>query len=385
KPRLRLSKIFSFVLIGVAMIAIFGNPLWESKPYEPIRLTGDHTTIAKSWLSFAQHFSINYVQRHHSLVDPWEVWVDITKSAFGNANTVVTAILNNPKEFLRHVFYNVYRYTPTLMQLLLIKPNPSCWRPLDTVMRLFYVLFLGALGICLVVARRRIVRTIDYTLLKHLGVVLLLVSAASMLSAFVVYPREHYLILQLTIIIILIAYFASHAFNKNVCMQRPGVVKAFATGLCIVLLTPYPIVEHPSGVGYSFGLMPKKITTQRMHHDWQGNLKTLEFIKLLRIRDKVNLLTAEGKFDIYVGDNYTSLMGVGTNESFTAFMKQHEINMVLATGLLKQSIRFEASERKEFLDNPNAAGFLKLEVPFTKRSLFLRRELFSGAHSMESK
>lgn len=329
-----LLKIFIFVLITIALFYIFGNPLSGSR----------------SWDAFCQHFSVNYVEWNNSSINPWTNAKQITRTVFGENNTIIGAAASNPKEFFRHFLYNSSNYVRNSIEALFINADVFLGiEELNKLIKYLEFLCLIVIGIYLFKKRPQLPKKIDYLS------IFLVLYIPTMLSSLLIYPRGHYLLIQGVMAIIILADFISNAVTAGTDIKRVKIPTSLLLGMLIFVLTPN-----------------LSACRETMGRKMLPNLETIKFIQSLNITDKINMLEAEGGYNIYLGDNFKRITEYDKKESFNKFILDREINMIVLSERLKNDTRFfNDKEFKYFLKRPQALGFRKLEIYNTGRYLFV--------------
>ena len=60
--------------------------------------------------AFYQHYAFNLRIQHKLDVDAWLGWEDLAKSTFGNCNSMLCVIINQPKIFILNTLFNIKNY-----------------------------------------------------------------------------------------------------------------------------------------------------------------------------------------------------------------------------------------------------------------------------------
>ena len=171
-------------------------------------------------------------------------------------------------------------------------------------------------------------------------------------SAIIIYPRDHYLLLPGLLIAVTIASFVAKQTSGK---EQPNYKRLLIYSLLVISLTPC-IADRTS---------PKR-----------ENLETILFLKTLRIEKRVNVLEAEGGYGIYVGDNYHRVGEYEKNTGFNEFLGDRDIGMIVVTDYLQNDTRFRNDKEWEFfLSHYSSMGYERIDVPNTERKLIVRSNL----------
>jgi hypothetical protein len=330
------------VVLTVILITQLGLPI------------GSHR---RNMLAFSQHFSINWVQWTHSNLSPWLDWESIIRRNFGDVKSVLAAALNNPIVFLRHIANNVIHITKPFLTLYFLHAVlllPSRYRRVEA-----FVL-MATLGFTSVWWRRELISGLraripqQHFLLFVAGCLLV----PSFLAVILIYPREHYLLPICVLAIIVASVLLSD--RESITSLSFKYMLALAT--LIVMLTPAlpPMLATPEG---------------------QPNVRTINALESLRIKQTVNILEAEGGFSYYLLDNfhYVQAWEKTANEDFNTFRVRRNINMVILTDKLKAYSGLRKDQNwLGFIDNPESFGFTVLPLAGTNRVILVERQLLSN-------
>jgi len=347
---------FSFSAIVFLQLYFFGNPLH-----------GD-----RSWLAFGMNFSRNFVRWHNLSINPWSNWEQITKSVFGDANSIISAATSNSKEFFRHILYNAVGYIKNLIDMPLSALQNLIPVILNKLIRRTELLFIIIIIIHLLRKRHDIKKISDNKVIRHFLLIFVVISIPVMLTALIMTPNYHYLTIQAVIFIIFFSYLISKSITSYTEKKQTRLLTSFLLGVLIFLLTPNRFN------GWDIMPMPKmegKIGLQMKQQD----LKTIKFIRALNITEKVNMLEAARGYFVYLGDNYKMITESEKKEKFDNFILNNKVNMIVSDKTLEQDTRFiDDSEFKSFLEKPDRLGFTKIKIPNTEKYLFVKNILLKN-------
>jgi hypothetical protein len=201
------------------------------------------------------------------------------------------------------------------------------------------------------------------------------------LSCLIIYPRDHYIFVSGTLLLAVLAILS------DPLKDRQGRWPMFVTALCAAtgIIT----------IGVIFGSL---LGTVRRP---QPNLEEIQFIKTLDITADVRLLSGKFGYTTYIAEDWgepCSILGCGSWEAvldsdksaedpndpgksvpFDSFRRNKKINMILVTDDLLNDSRFRNdAEWREFLANPENAGFVKLVLPDSKRALYVDKTILGS-------
>lgn len=331
QKKLHVTGLTVYTLISMVLLGVLGLPL-----------SGNRDMVA-----FGQHFSRNWVSWTGSDLNPWTNWKDIVFQNFGAAPSVLEAFVNNPSVFLKHVTYNMWGLRNSFRLVVpVIFPTDK--------------LSIGVAGLSFISLCLAYISNITRNFLEQRGLFTLiwLFLLPGVISAVVIYPREHYLLLPCVLTVVSMAILLGGRTLEQETSEPQAIQvnykQLLLLGSFIIALTPY------------FG----QVNTRRI------NLDTIRFIQSLRIEGPVNLLEAEGGYYVYLGNNFHRVAEYSKDVNFDRFLQMRNINMIVVSNTLLKDTRFRDDiEWYRFLAEYPSYGFLQMDIPHTERKLFVRAEL----------
>jgi hypothetical protein len=171
---------------------------------------------AKGFTAFGQHFALRAVAYQGSGTNPWVNWNRITQQAFPGAGSVVSAFIINPRELARFLFENAAGTFRAAISTYLMPITP--WRGFSRITLLVVYVTLGyqvLRGCRLRLSRARAFSELDK--MTVFGILTFIVPVA--VSCIIVYPRSHYLVILVFLVLMLICtlpgllILEEHPFN----------------------------------------------------------------------------------------------------------------------------------------------------------------------------
>ena len=346
RPKSDLPKILLLLLLTLTVFSVFGNPL-----------SGD-----RSWVTFGHHFAVNYKKWHNLPIKPWYDYPEVASRVFGAANNIAGAAVSNSREFLRHISTNAAGYFAHSLHMLFADSLQALLRLPRWLLRGIELLLFGIAAAYLFKNRLKILKGPNRTRTKQLLIFGAILVAPALLSGILIYPNKRYFLVQGAMIIILFSYAVSSVMANKVRVKRAKLLLALLLGALILFLTP-----SMDRVGSAM------LGGMRVRRGKLPNVKTIRFIRELNIGEEVNILGAGGGHDIYIGNNYQRVTGYEKETSFNKLMGDYEIGMIVLSKKLRGLARFTRdSVFEDFVNDPRPWGFVKMEIPGTKRLLFIR-------------
>lgn len=278
----------------------------------------------RSFFAFSQHFSLNWVSWNHSLLSPWTNYDIIMQENFGDAGSIISAFLSNPLLFIKHILENVVSIGKVSSEVLKHSFILSAWEVFA---------FIGLI----VFASRKY--TFDKTIIP---IILLLIP--SFISLILIYPRKHYLFIVFVLLFCILLILFKKQTKDKIQHWIPIIV---------VLFFVFPQAS------------------QLVDQNTQPYLTTINFLKSLEIKEEVNLLEADGGYNIYLGENFKRVAEYDKDCEFDKFLKKRNINMIVVSGKLLNFNAFkEDPQWIAFLNNPHP--FKVYKIPSANRYLFVK-------------
>lgn len=334
------------LLLPTVLIGLFGSPLNGSR----------------SQGAFCQHFALNWTHWTNSTIDPWIHCDQISELNFGRADTIPQMAMANFPAFARHLLTNITTIKTSLFNTFVLHVNfiiPS--RSPYTDMLEGYIVFVAALLFISIYGYYhrydilRNARTHTFLLLTCL-----IFALPFLVSVVLIYPRDHY---TLTLGILALIIVAVMLFKKD-GSTTPISVQSIAAFICVL-----------------FVITPSFAQSWRYeHHTPQNNtnLNTILFIKSLGIHQETTILESDGGYIYFLDRNFHWVPGYTKAVGFNQLMRTDAIDMIVVGPKLITDSRFtDDQEWQAFLNNYQAQGFKRVEIPNSGRILFLANHVSS--------
>ena len=184
--------------------------------------------------AFYQHYAFNLRIQHKLDVDAWLGWEDLAKSTFGNCNSMLCVIINQPKIFILNTLFNIKNYIAFtfvsvgsyLFPLVLFHSNKIK----------FLIVFSSYIGLILLLINKTTRNKIKTQFSHYIFYILFLLVFISptILSCVFVFPREHYIYLQMLFFVLIIISILNPLLPEKIN------VKAILLGLFLICLCVCP-------------------------------------------------------------------------------------------------------------------------------------------------
>lgn len=309
----------------------------------------------RSGMAFAQHFTYNIVLQNNLPFDFWIVWPDICREYFGQATSFSGAWKANQTAVAGHMAANFKAY----LQLLAARPAeavfPSLlWRVTPVLQQL---LLIGLLLYGYLVLRRKAAEPLPGGSIK-VALVLLLLAAPAAMASILIFPREHYFMLQLPFFLFLVAlpFTGVHYTGKKV-----GLVL-----LLLILLLP---VLAPKAQKFSYF---------HLWHHTEGTPNNLAFRKLSQLKgsDRLVIMDNEGGMaKLIKGAVWVRGFEKDLERGFYDFLAATDPDIIYVTPALQRDKRYMLDGQwMIFSQSPQSFGYKKVPLPPSSNFYLLVRD-----------
>jgi len=325
--RFRVSALLAILAISAILLSVFGLPFGGG---------------GRSLMAFGQHFALHWVEREQSPLSPWTQWEEIIKANFGDATGLLSLIMANPREFGLHIAANLRRLFIPL----------GAW-PRGVFFGIA-TLLLGCRALITLSKRRDHVGQHHALNTWRTLLVMSCLIAPTIASVTLVYPRRHYVLLIVAVLVVV--------YCSVLLPQRRWQVCRWEIVLCSVLLLAF-FVRPPNAKRYL-----------------QSNLAVINAIRELEVDTPVRILEADGGYAFYTGPNYTRVSETAKDCGFREFCTREGVNMIVVSKLLSSDPRFSGDpEWGSFCQDLQQHGFENVPVHSQERSLFVKSTLLASS------
>lgn len=301
----------------------------------------------RSWEAFEQHYELRFATADD---DPWQIDADVVGRDFPGAQSIPAAAMANPSALGQHMARNAVTL-PISAGGHFVGLGGD-----DSPQNFIGVLAAGIWILALVGSLIRPRRPLGNFLRGELtaireesarlpATVTLVLLGASLISALIIYPRPHYLVI-LVATGIAFTGVAIDRLGKVAWIQWVPSFLTMGIGVATLLFSIFALVTQPGSKTYASALriMNESDTSWR-------------------------LLTPERPISIFL-DRGTQVLEV--DQDFTSFadlLNQEDINAVFDGILLRQASWSGLKDFQEFLDDPGSFGFRSISPgsPFLVR------------------
>jgi len=313
---------------------------------------------SRSGMAFGQHFAYNIILQKNLPYDFWIVWPDIYKEYFGQATGFFGALSANKKAVMEHLLQNFNRYTDILLHRPAEAVFPSLVWGMPPGMQQLLLIALLIYGYIFV--RRRVASPIPPEARK-LAVIFFLLALPSFLASFIVFPREHYFLLQLPFLLWMVAMPFVQVTN---ILFRPVAGNFLMPVLVIVLAI--------------FSPTAKKFEYFHLWHFTEGtpNSDAYRLIQPLKGTKRLVIMENEGGLAKLVkGAQWVRGFEKTIDQGFYDFMADKDPDIIYVTPALSRDLRYSLDGQwMVFSQSPYSFGYTKVALPPSTNYYLLVRD-----------
>lgn len=306
--------------------------------------------------ALVQHMAYNYNTKHQIDEDFW-LTGNVTLMSVANTDCegLYPCMWANKDLLIEHGLQNTVKYfdyTANFLADILIPKSVFGWQGWT---RLLFVFLL--------VAHVLFYKQVDFSRLKAYRdelVLLAILIFPAVFSSFVIYPRTHYIILQLPFFFMLILVPFT-GFKKSLNERWYDKLKFVSIAILLAFLL------KPNGQRFDHHDLFRKNKSLR-------NVKTIEMLKRLNIKEDVYLLENDGGMNRVLSPNYHWVLAAQKDTTYNSWVEKKKVNMIYVTQHLLRDVRYSKdNEWNEFIAQP--LGFRRYNVNEFGEYLLIKKDL----------
>ncbi|MEZ5022958.1 MAG: hypothetical protein R2728_06790 [Chitinophagales bacterium] len=327
--------VIAFLLVAIVLHLGLGNPLL-------MKIDGHNRSI----IAFGEHFAYNYSKWTNTDLYTWLAWEEIYKSNFGNADGIVAAMQANAGMFWKHIFTNTKGFFTELFSLITSLIIPF---KLGVKAKVIIGILISLTALASIISNFKKVLQLELMFL-------FLISIPTLISCILVYPRNHYLVLLIPLIAMLL--ITSTDFIK----EQKSTVTIASSFLLIAM--------------FSF-LTPRasdfKYFEMRKDEGVLNNQMAVELFKSVQLPQTVSMLSNEGDFSEFAKKKIQWIVPSSKKDTdFIAFLNSEEPDVIYLTQSIFKNPYYANDESwLTFLNNYENYGYEKLLLDSDIREYFL--------------
>ncbi len=341
---------FSFSILLIVFLGMF--LIWKSPT----------TNTGRMYFALGQHYKFNTMLWNHQERKEFLHWEETFKAQFGDSKTFLEMYKNNPKETIKHVSFNIQHYIHQTFEFI-----PELFLP-KVIFKFNYLIkwlliILVYIGLVFIVGWNNYWRYFKIVFSEHFVSIFIALAFAlpSVMASFVIYPREHYFIMQLVFIVYLLYLLFMPIFKDFKVRQN---IQVFTTlGLFILLVFISSNVQ--SYTRYNNFYTYKK----------PNYLPYIQTIRAMDIDTTVNFLSFE-ILPVYLGKNFKGHAFFSKQPFYDSLIVAQQINMMYISDVIIEDKRNKVdSSFNYFMNNYKILGWKKFQLKDKWGYLIYKNEL----------
>lgn len=323
-----------FVLTSVLLHIIFRFP------------SNFYNGYPRNLAAFYQHYMVNMFYLNKATEYDWIYWKDAHKAIFTNSNSIFDIILHYPHEFFTHVGLNLKNYILEIFGKNICVIFPFLLGKNKLFLSGSLLVFAGSVSLLF---NKHIRREFKVILQNHAFFLVMLAiwGIPTIISSIVIFPREHYIMLNYFLFIIPLCLLLTLITNRLKALRS----LKYMAGLAMILI---PLLS--SAKNYQFFLTDQKKNNM-------CSRKALEHIKNKHLNEHVQY-TFFADIHCFVGFLPNNIKEINTifdktkDVPFTAILEYHKPDFILVNNCINYSPSLiNDAAWQDFIKNPYAYGY----------------------------
>lgn len=323
-----------FVLTSVLLHIIFRFP------------SNFYNGYPRNLAAFYQHYMVNMFYLNKATEYDWIYWKDAHKAIFTNSNSIFDIILHYPHEFFTHVGLNLKNYILEIFGKNICVIFPFLLGKNKLFLSGSLLVFAGSVSLLF---NKHIRREFKVILQNHAFFLVMLAiwGIPTIISSIVIFPREHYIMLNYFLFIIPLCLLLTLIANRLKALRS----LKYMAGLAMILI---PLLS--SAKNYQFFLTDQKKNNM-------CSRKALEHIKNKHLNEHVQY-TFFADIHCFVGFLPNNIKEINTifdktkDVPFTAILEYHKPDFILVNNCINYSPSLiNDAAWQDFIKNPYAYGY----------------------------
>jgi hypothetical protein len=327
---------FPFIMVMLMFVFVFKFPADTFKG------------INRTYIAFCQHYVIKGIAAKELDNNIFYDWIAYCKSVFPNCKSFIDILQHYPLLVIKEVFENTKFFILFIFTTLtdLIYPYYLFQSKKIRLLSYFLILILLIIGVVLKRNRQQIKSIIVNNKLLLLITFIFLIP--SLISCFVIFPRQHYVLLMLPMLSILVAILMDVVFNGN----QIKMIYTLIIAVLFCVLSPNISNIYPKNSSPEF---PSQIFKKVVNYlDTKKEKQHVIFSNILSL----SILTKNNNFTDFGAEyDYKADM------SFDKLIEKEKIDYILVTKVLLDDRRLKKDIAwTQLIEAPQNFGFKKQEL-----------------------
>lgn len=310
-----------------------------------------HGNFPRLVTAFGQHFNFNYIEWNDLDPEVLSTWEEHLLNEYEADISLMATLKSNIPVTVRHLTSNMRHYTVDGFDYFsgMFFPDKIFMLPMMWKVLLLILLVIGLL------TKRHVNHYLSDAMdwmSSHKAEIgfSLLIAGPTAAACIIIYPRAHYMMLQVPLVLCLVIPFLLIQFRKG--SKSSGLIGILVFALAIYLFIPSP-------------------DRYRYFTVWQDrtdivNLKAIETINELAIEEPYAILCNEGTINVYLDNKEVTPLVTHAwfqDIAFDKAVNEMNIRIVYVSSLLMNDPYFWRDDAwVHFFSDPGALGFERVEI-----------------------
>jgi hypothetical protein len=349
------SKKEKVLILSMILLIAFFIRIWHSPMYG-----------GRMYFAMGQHYTFNTIKWNKQDRLPFIHWEEIFKQKFGNSQSVGDMYKTNPTELKKHVAENIKSYIVQTIDFSTELFFPKFIFAFNFYIKYAILFILFAFGIYFIGIKKYLFSLKQIVTEQGVFVFcMMMLIAPSVVASIVIFPREHYYILQLAFYYYLI-YLLIYPFF-DVLRKIPQKIQIVLG----ILLFAFMVYSTPK-------LHEYKRYNSFHQYERPNYLPYIYAVRNLNIKKTTTFLVSE-ILPIYMGDNFKICIQFLKDKNFDVLMKEQDIGMIYISDVILKDYRFyNDSTWNYFIQHYQKNGWRKLQLKNRKEYIIYRKDLLDG-------
>jgi len=318
----------------------------------------------RMYFAMGQHYTFNTIKWNHKKdASDFIYWEQIFQEKFGKSQTLSDMYKANPKELKRHIAENFRSYIIQLSDFTTELFFPKF--PSKIHYSIKWLLLIAVFSALLYQTGIKKYKEVLIEKIKQHGIFIfciLVLVGPSVVASVIIYPREHYYILQLAFIYYLFYLLFIPFVESNTFKFKYQQFLNILILLSMLLATPN-IKSYP------------KFNSFYHQYETPVYLPYIYAVRDLKITKPTTFLVSE-ILPIYMGENFKVNIQFLKDRPFDQIMKEEDIGIMYISDVLLKDKRFTSdSTWVHFINNYENSGWEKLQLPNRKEYIIYKKDL----------
>jgi len=366
KQKFNFSRSETFAAVGLIALVVIGHFIMGFGLFEQ-GATFKGSQYTRQVFAFGQHYAINFGHWKH-IDHAWLAWEEIFGERFEVSHSFFSTISSNWPEFQRHIFQNVLHY----FQVSFVKFSNLLFAEniLGGAWYTRILIWLIILVITLALALKDQLWSFFKRLEERDRVSILafaVFAIPAIISCILIYPRDHYLLLQMPLLI----FLAALIFKGLKGSVKRDLILTVVGGVFLLLFAP-----------------GKEAINHFDHWDYRmetHNRKAIEFLRTIETDTTTYLLEDEGGLTVYAQNpQLRSLFPVDLEYegSMLDYVLQKDVKLIFMSIIMNEDPNLTGDERWDsFKEDPAPYGFRKINLPESETYFLVHESIEIAAGS----